>query len=76
MHLTATDRALAADFAGSLDPSKKKSKRGFASMSKEQRRKIASMGGTAAHRAGRAHQFTSEEARLAAVKSIAARKLA
>jgi excisionase family DNA binding protein len=39
-----------------------KSKRGFASMSHEQRRSIASMGGITAHAKGLAHQFTKEEA--------------
>lgn len=40
-------------------------KRGFASMSIEQRKKIASMGGISAHAQGKAHEFTSEEARAA-----------
>jgi hypothetical protein len=35
-----------------------KSRRGFASMTAEQRRAIASLGGKAAHAAGRAHKFT------------------
>ena len=43
-------------------PPKKKSRRGFASMSLEKRRAIASMGGKAGHALGRAHQFTHEEA--------------
>lgn len=45
-----------------------KSRRGFASMSPEKRRKIASKGGKAAHEMGRAHEFTSEEARAAGSK--------
>jgi len=40
-------------------------KRGFAAMSQEQQRAIASKGGRAAHRKGTAHQFSSEEARKA-----------
>lgn len=44
------------------------SKRGFASMDKEQQRRIASAGGRAAHQSGNAHQFTSEEARRAGEK--------
>lgn len=44
------------------------SKRGFASMDKEQQRRIASAGGRAAHISGNAHQFTPEEARLAGQK--------
>jgi len=41
------------------------SKRGFASMSPEQQRAIASKGGREAHRQGTAHEFSSEEARAA-----------
>lgn len=40
-------------------------KRGLASMSIEKRKKIASMGGMSAHAQGKAHEFTSEEARAA-----------
>lgn len=40
----------------------KKDKRGFASMDTDKQRKIASMGGHAAHEKGTAHEFTSEEA--------------
>ncbi len=43
--------------------------RGFASMDPEKQRAIASTGGRAAHASGNAHQFTSEEARKAAVRS-------
>ena len=39
--------------------------RGFASMDREKQREIASKGGKAAHESGRAHEFTSEEAREA-----------
>lgn len=45
-----------------------KSKRGFASMSQEQRRAIASLGGKAAHAMGRAHTYTREEAIIAGRK--------
>jgi len=40
-------------------------KRGFAAMSQEQQRAIASKGGRAAHRKGTAHEFSSEEAQKA-----------
>jgi hypothetical protein len=40
-------------------------RRGFAAMNPEQQREIASLGGRAAHAAGTAHRFTSEEARKA-----------
>ncbi len=56
---------------------KKKSKisrRGFASMSAEKRRKIASKGGKAAHEKGTAHEFTVEEARKAGRKGGRKRK--
>jgi general stress protein YciG len=42
--------------------------RGFAGMSEEERRKIASKGGKAAHEKGTAHEFSSEEAREAGRK--------
>jgi general stress protein YciG len=45
-----------------------KGKRGFASMDQEKQRQIASKGGRIAHQKGRAHQFTSEEARVAGRK--------
>jgi general stress protein YciG len=47
---------------------KDSSSRGFASMSPEKQREIASKGGKAAHAKGTAHQFTSEEARMAGRK--------
>lgn len=42
-----------------------RSRRGFASMSPEKQREIASKGGKAAHAMGMAHEFDSEEARRA-----------
>jgi general stress protein YciG len=45
-----------------------KSKRGFASMSKDKQREIASMGGKSAHEIGSAHQFTRSEAVAAGQK--------
>ena len=50
------------------------SKRGFAAMSLEQQRLIASKGGKAAHQKGTAHEWTPEEAREAARKSALAAK--
>jgi general stress protein YciG len=44
------------------------SNRGFASMSPERQRQIASQGGKAAHLKGTAHEFSSEEARAAGRK--------
>lgn len=51
-----------------------KKKKGFASMTAEQRRRIASLGGKAAHRLGRAHEFNSEEAKKAGSKGGKQRK--
>jgi general stress protein YciG len=45
-----------------------KSNRGFASMDRGKQREIASKGGKAAHAQGRAHEFTSDEARTAGRK--------
>lgn len=42
--------------------------RGFAAMDGEKQRAIASMGGRAAHQQGVAHEFSSEEARMAGKK--------
>lgn len=44
------------------------SKRGFASMDAAKQREIASKGGKAAHAKGTAHEFTSDEARVAGRK--------
>jgi uncharacterized protein len=44
------------------------SKRGFASMDPSKQREIASKGGKAAHAKGTAHEFTSDEARVAGRK--------
>jgi general stress protein YciG len=43
-------------------------RRGFAAMDRDRVREIASKGGKAAHAAGTAHQFTSDEARVAGRK--------
>jgi general stress protein YciG len=49
-------------------PELRKSGRGFASMDRAKQREIASKGGKAAHASGNAHEFTSEEARIAGRK--------
>lgn len=51
-------------------------RRGFASMTPERKRQIASMGGRAAHAAGTAHQFTSAEAQAAGRKGGRAKQAA
>jgi uncharacterized protein len=48
--------------------SERKERRGFASMSPERQREIASKGGRAAHEKGTAHEWTPEEARRAGRK--------
>ncbi len=45
-----------------------KQQRGFAVMDRERQREIASQGGRVAHELGKAHKFTSEEAREAGRK--------
>lgn len=47
---------------------RRKERRGFASMSPEKQREIASKGGRAAHQKGTAHEWSSEEAREAGRK--------
>lgn len=49
--------------------------RGFATMSPSKRSEIASKGGKAAHASGRAHRFTTEEARAAGRKGGLARRV-
>lgn len=53
---------------GVTNTERKRSNRGFAAMSPERQREIASKGGRAAHEQGVAHQWSSEEARQAGRK--------
>ncbi len=46
----------------------RKERRGFASMSPDKQREIASKGGRAAHEKGTAHEWTADEARNAGRK--------
>jgi general stress protein YciG len=48
--------------------SQTKKSRGFSAMNTEKQRRIASLGGKAAHQMGTAHEFNSEEARAAGRK--------
>jgi len=66
----------AIEAADALIPPRTRAKRGFAVLSPEKKREIASMGGKAAHEHGRAHRFTSEEARAAGKKRHQLRMLA
>ena len=56
------------------DKQQSKSNRGFAAMDSARQREIASLGGKAAHQKGTAHEFTSEEARIAGSKGGKARR--
>jgi len=51
-----------------------KQKKGFALMSRDQRRQIARVGGIASHQSGKCHEWNSEEARLAGRKGARARR--
>ena len=51
-----------------VNSGEQKERRGFASMTPEKQREIASKGGRAAHAKGTAHEWTSEEARNAGRK--------
>lgn len=56
------------DAPRSSAPAPTPKRRGFASMSREKVQAIARRGGIAAHATGRAHRFTSDEARAAGKK--------
>ena len=49
-------------------------KRGFAAMSPEKRKLVASKGGKTAHLTGKAYRFTSEKAREAGAKGGKAKR--
>ena len=53
---------------GTSEPHKPRRPRGFAAMDRQKVSEIASKGGKAAHAAGTAHQFSSDEARNAGRK--------
>jgi hypothetical protein len=53
------------DAAKNRTTGERKERRGFASMTPEKQREIASKGGRAAHQKGTAHEWTSDEARSA-----------
>jgi general stress protein YciG len=56
------------DSAGTSSEDKPRKRRGFAAMDPKLVSELATRGGKAAHRAGTAHEFTSEEARIAGRK--------
>ncbi len=51
-----------------MNTGERKERRGFASMSPEKQREIASKGGRAAHEKGTAHEWSADEARNAGRK--------
>ena len=70
---TATTTAPSVDSATKVSPRPAnrvgtKSRRGFAAMSPETQRRIASEGGKASHASGRGHRFSADEARDAGRK--------
>ena len=58
---------------GAVNSEHVRSRRGFAAMSPEKQREIASKGGRVAHQKGAAHQWTADEAREAGRKGGSAR---
>jgi general stress protein YciG len=64
------DPSVTSSSASSSEPTRAhgKQRRGFAVLSPERQREIASMGGRTAHALGHAHKYTSEEARDAGRK--------
>jgi general stress protein YciG len=59
---------IAAEQEKPAEAPRKKARRGFAAMSAEKQKEIASLGGKAAHAKGTAHEFSPEEAREAGRK--------
>ncbi len=53
---------------------KKVKKRGFACLSAKSLRRVSALGGAAAHRKGKAHKWTSEEAKAARAKQESAKE--
>ena len=63
---TKADEQLVADAPpASAEATPTRARRGFATLDPARVREIASKGGKAAHAAGTAHEFTSDEARVA-----------
>ena len=63
-----SEKRIMNDAANGRVTGERKERRGFASMTPEKQREIASKGGRAAHQKGTAHEWTSEEARSAGRK--------
>ena len=65
MEVLVSENGEKADVSADVSVEKAKKPRGFAAMSKERQKEIASLGGRIAHKKGKAHQFDSESARAA-----------
>jgi len=65
---SSSDESSSADEKPVTETSKPRRPRGFAAMDRTKVSEIASKGGKAAHAAGTAHQFSSDEARAAGKK--------
>jgi len=63
-----TESAATTTTAEAPAPPRQRARRGFAAMDPNLVREISRKGGKAAHEAGKAHEFTSEEARAAGRK--------
>ena len=63
-----TEETSTTEASAPAKPEKPRKPRGFAAMDRKKVSEIASKGGKAAHAAGTAHQFTSDEARVAGKK--------
>ncbi|MDQ3212660.1 MAG: hypothetical protein M3Q85_08290 [Acidobacteriota bacterium] len=63
-----TESGIMDDVSKNRTAGERKERRGFASMTPEKQREIASKGGRAAHQKGTAHEWTSDEARSAGRK--------
>ncbi len=64
----ASSESLSISVSEETSTPRKKLRRGFAAMSPEKQRSIASLGGKAAHAKGVGHEFTPEEAKVAGQK--------
>ena len=56
-----------------MEQQRTRQRRGFAAMSPEKQKAIASQGGKASHAGGKGHEWNSESARAAALKAVAVR---
>lgn len=66
---TSTEQnSIVSNSGSNMKSQKRRGRQGFASMSPDEQRRIASKGGKAAHAKGTAHEWNSEEAKAAGRK--------